>query len=328
MPDHGGNLDLAIRLYGGFHDDWIDLSTGINPHPYPLPEIPKKSWSCLPTRDEIDSLEKTASQAYCTSGCTVAISGVQAAIQLVPHLRKPGLVNILSPTYAEHAAAFKIAGWQVQQVSEVGKLVDSDVAVVVNPNNPDGQQYQPSELLEISSHLGLLVVDESFCDLAPELSVAPLITRESTSLLAERSFGKFYGLAGLRLGFVVAGELDADNLRRLVGPWPVSGPAITVATTALADRGWRINALQSLKHDSVRLDRLTNKYELRLVGGTQLFRTYATSDVEMLKERLVQHRIWPRCFSSYPNWIRLGLPSRIEHWDRLERALSLFHDSR
>ncbi|MYB35205.1 MAG: threonine-phosphate decarboxylase [Gammaproteobacteria bacterium] len=326
MSDHGGNLDLAIRLYGGSHDDWIDLSTGINPHPYPLPGIPEKSWSCLPTREEIDNLEKTASRAYCTSGCTIAISGAQSAIQIVPRLRKPGVVNILSPTYAEHTAAFKMAGWQVQQVSEFEKLADSDVAVVVNPNNPDGRGYQPNELLELSSHVGLLVVDESFCDLAPELSVASLITRESKSLLVERSFGKFYGLAGLRLGFVIAGELDADSLRRLAGPWPVSGPSIAVATTALADCGWRKNALQRLRHDSGQLDRLANQCGLRLVGGTHLFRTYVTGDVEMLKERLVQHRIWTRWFADYPDWIRLGLPSKTEHWDRLERALTLFHE--
>ncbi len=323
MPDHGGNLDLAMRLYGGCHDDWIDLSTGINPHPYPLPVIPEKSWSCLPTRNDMDSLEKAACQAYGTRGCVIAISGAQSAIQLVPRLRKPGLVNILSPTYAEHATAFMTAGWRVQQVSDFGKLADCDVAVVVNPNNPDGRQHQPDELLELSCRVDLLVIDESFCDPAPELSLAPLITRESQSLLVERSFGKFYGLAGLRLGFVVAGELDTDSLRRLAGPWPVSGPAIAVATTALVDRDWRNKALQRLKHDSARLDRLANQHDIRLVGGTPLFRTYATRDVETLKERLVQHRIWPRCFSDYPNWIRLGLPSGMEHWDRLEAALTL-----
>ncbi len=326
MPDHGGNLDQAIRLHGGFRDDWIDLSTGINPHPYPLPTLLEKTWSCLPTRDEINNLERIASQAYCTAGCTIAIAGAQSAIQLIPRLRKSGLVKILSPTYAEHAAAFKISGWQVQHVSEFEKLVDSDVAVVVNPNNPDGRQFQPSELLELSSHVSLLVVDESFCDLVPDMSVAPLITRESGSLLVERSFGKFYGLAGLRLGFVVAGEPDADRLRQLTGPWPVSGPAIAIAATALADRDWRKKTLQRLRQDSARLDQLASQYGLRLVGGTHLFRTYAYSDVEILKERLVQYRIWPRCFTDYPNWIRLGLPSGTEHWDRLKRAFILFHD--
>ncbi len=326
MPEHGGNLDLAMHRYGGSRDDWIDLSTGINPHPYPLPAIPEKSWSCLPTCHEIDNLEKIASQAYGTFGCIVAISGTQSAIQLVPHLRKPELVKILSPTYTEHAVAFKMAGWRVQLVSELEQLVNADIAVVVNPNNPDGRLYQPSELLDLSSRVDLLVVDESFCDLAPELSIAPLITRESRSLLVERSFGKFFGLAGLRLGFVATGELLADELKQLAGPWPVSGPAIAVATTALADQDWRKKTLLRLKQDSARLDQLASQCSLQLVGGTQLFRTYATSNVERLKEQLVQHRIWPRCFPDHPDWIRLGLPSTIEHWNRLERALALFHN--
>ncbi|MCY4149700.1 MAG: threonine-phosphate decarboxylase CobD [Gammaproteobacteria bacterium] len=321
MPEHGGNLDLAIRLYGGVHDDWIDLSTGINPHPYTLPTIPEKAWSCLPTQDEMDSLEKTASLAYCTSGHTVAFSGAQSAIQLVPRLRKPGLVNILSPTYAEHAAAFKMAGWQVQLVSEFEKLMNSDAAVVVNPNNPDGRQYQPGELLELSAHVGLLVVDESFGDPYPELSVAPLVTDQSESIVVLRSFGKFYGLAGLRLGFAVADEPDADELRRLAGPWPVSGPAIAIATTALADRDWRKEALQRLKRDSAQLDRLANLCGLRLVGGTYLFRTYETEGIEDVKERLISERVWARFFEECPKWLRLGLPAKLEYWERVHRAL-------
>ncbi|MCY4273936.1 MAG: threonine-phosphate decarboxylase CobD [Gammaproteobacteria bacterium] len=322
MDEHGGNLDLAVRLYGGTYEDWIDLSTGINPYPYPFGNIPERAWSCLPTAHEIGNLERIAGIAYGVSDLlTVAISGAQTAIQMIPLLRSQGLVRVLSPTYSEHATAFKNSGWKVENVSTLEELNGADVGVVVNPNNPDGRHHQPLELLNISSSIGILLVDESFCDLYPELSVAPLITDQSESIIVLRSFGKFYGLAGLRLGFALSGKNNIDNLRQLAGPWPVSGPAISVASIALADREWRTKTLKRINYESAKLDQLANQSGLKLVGGTLLFRTYKTDRMNEIKKQLIQQRIWARFFQDYPDWIRLGLPAKPEHWHRVRRAL-------
>ncbi|MYJ52553.1 MAG: pyridoxal phosphate-dependent class II aminotransferase [Gammaproteobacteria bacterium] len=321
MPDHGGNLDEAIRLHGGSRKTWIDLSTGINPRPYPLPAIPDHAWSALPTRNSIDKLETAAGRAYGTGGCTLAMSGVQSAIQLIPRLKPAGQARILGPTYNEHAAAFEAADWRVEHVSTLEGLAGADTAVVVNPNNPDGQRHEPDALVELSYRVGLLVVDESFCDVAPGLSVASRIGTETASLLVQRSFGKFYGLAGIRLGFVMSGSGTVDALRRLAGPWPVSGPAIAVAPTTLSDDAWRIQPIRRLERDASRLARLALRAGWRLVGGTPLFRTYEIDNMDEARKRLISHRVWPRVFPNRPKWLRLGIPCETEHWLRVDEAL-------
>ena len=319
--DHGGNLDAAIARFGGTRADWIDLSTGINPTPYPLPPIPADAWTALPRKSEMAALAQAAARAHGTALTVVPLAGAQSAIQLVPHLRAPGRARVLAPTYNEHAGALRAMGWQVEEVAQPEALAGADLAVVVNPNNPDGRRHAPADLRTLASQVGFLVVDESFADPEPELSL------ENTSdiprnILILRSFGKFYGLAGLRLGFALAGPKIAARLRDLAGPWPIAGPAISVAVQALADDVWKADTIARLARDAARLDALAQAAGWEIVGGTTLFRTYATPDAHSAQERLARARIWTRIFPYSTRWIRLGLPGTEAEWQRLSKALA------
>lgn len=316
--DHGGNLDAAMARFGGTSDDWLDLSTGINPMPYALPPIPQTSWEVLPRKTEMARLSKVAAQAYNTPARVIATSGAQGAIQMVPWLRAPGRAAVLAPTYNEHAAALRACGWHVDEVSEFDALAGADLAVVVNPNNPDGRRTTPDRLRALSQQVGLLIIDESFGDPEPDLSLAPQLEQDNVVIL--RSFGKFYGLAGVRLGFALAQGALADRLADMVGPWPVSGPAIDIACQALADRNWQEQTIDWLTAGSDRLDAMAQKAGWDLVGGTTLFRTYATPDATAAQNALAAQRVWSRIFPYSNSWIRLGLP-KDDRWSQLEAAM-------
>jgi cobalamin biosynthetic protein CobC len=239
----------------------------------------------------------------------------------VPHLGRGGAARVLGPTYEEHAGALADGGWQVTQVREVAALAGADLAVVVNPNNPDGRRHAPDDLLALAGRVGLLVVDESFADAAPALSLAPHLAPDAEGVLVLRSFGKFYGLAGLRLGFALAGEGLAGAVRAMAGPWRVSGPAVAVGRAALADTVWQAEARVRLARDAARLDALAAGAGWGLVGGTPLFRTYETGDAAAAQQRLARARIWTRAFPYAAGWLRLGMPGMEEGWTRLARAL-------
>ena len=320
MLDHGGNLDVALRRFGGRPEEWIDLSTGINRQPYPVGNLPPRHWTALPSRTEIDSLHEAARSVYATTAQIVALAGAQAAIQLLPWLALPGRARILSPTYNEYAPVLASCGGQVEEVSELDALTGADLAVVVNPNNPDGRAHDPAQLLALASRVGRLVVDESFADAVPAVSMAAEAGR--TGLLILRSFGKFYGLAGLRLGFALGGEADIAALAAMAGPWPVSGVAIEIGRRALLDRCWAEATRMRLARDSSRLDGLATATGWRLVGGTPLFRLYETRDAAAAQVGLARTKIWSRIFASRPGWLRLGLPGDEVEWKRLADALS------
>jgi cobalamin biosynthesis protein CobC len=319
MQDHGGNLDIAIARFGGPAEDWIDLSTGINRGSYPVGDVPARRWRALPSRTDLEALHDAARQAYATKARVAALGGAQAAIQLLPHLARPGRARILGPTYNEYAPTLAAAGWQVEETSDLDALAGVDLAVVVNPNNPDGRRHDPKALVGLASHVGRLVVDESFVDAVPGLSLAPEAGRKG--LLVLRSFGKFYGLAGLRLGFALGNETDVVMLAAMAGPWPVSGAAIEIGQRALLDRDWAAETTARLAHASLRLDDLALDAGWRLVGGTPLFRLYNVGDAIAAQARLAGARIWSRVFSGQPGWLRLGLPGNETEWARLAAAL-------
>jgi len=320
MLEHGGNLDLALQRFGGQLEDWIDLSTGINRQPYPLPRLSPRDWRALPSRSETDALHEAALQAYGTRASIVALAGAQAAIQLLPRLSSPGQARLLSPSYNEYAPVLRAAGWDVADVADLKSLAGADLAVVVNPNNPDGRRHEPGELLALLSRVGRLVVDESFADATPELSLAPEAGR--SGLLILRSFGKFYGLAGVRLGFALGNAADIDLLAAQTGPWPVSGVAIAIGRRALLDRDWAIKTSARLDRDSRRLDALIQSQGWTLVGGTALFRLYDTGVARATQARLATAHIWSRIFGERPAWLRLGLPGDETEWARLAAALA------
>lgn len=306
--------------FGGAKVEWIDLSTGINRQPYPVPEISLNAWTQLPAASAKAGLITAAQTAYCTKGAVLPLAGAQAAIQLVPLLTKPRKAKILTPTYNEHAAALRGLGWEVEEVTQLEALAGAELAVVVNPNNPNGAQHSPAQLLGLLPKLGRLVVDESFGDPYPELSLAAEAGR--AGLIVLRSFGKFYGLAGMRLGFALGQADDIAALSQLAGPWPVCGPALEIGTQALADTAWAQTTTKRLMSEIPRLDELAERAGWQIAGGSCLFRLYETPNATQAQERLARQHIWSRIFPYSGNWIRLGMPGHEAEWERLAAALA------
>jgi len=315
--DHGGDMDRARTLWGG--EGWIDLSTGINRQPWPVPPLPGDIWAALPTASLQASAEAAAAQAYGAPGRVLALAGAQAAIQLYPGLRPPGRAAVLWPSYNEHAAALGAQGWQVTPAPDLDAMAGADLAVVVNPNNPDGRHFAPRDLIALAGKVGLLVVDESFADPTPDLSLAPMIPANTLIL---RSFGKFFGLAGVRLGFALGADALLDQMAERAGPWSVSGPALAIGAAALADRTWHRATTARLMAEGPRLDQMVAKARgWELVGGTALFRSYRTPDAKAAQTALAQAHIWTRRFPYSDHWLRLGLPGSAAEWAQLEAAL-------
>ena len=316
--DHGGNLADAMARYGGATEDWLDLSTGINPMAWPVGPISNAAWTRLPDKSASDALLAAARRTYdiAPEAEVIAAPGASALIRLMPRLAHPTTVAIPGPTYNEHAAAFVAEGWQVTEHPGPGVTA----AVIVNPNNPDGRLWALEELQVMAEAMDLLVVDESFMDPTPEGSMAAIAGREGLVIL--RSFGKFYGLAGLRLGFAITGPETARRLAELLGPWAVSGPALEIGAAALRDDDWAEAERTRLDRAVARLVKLAEQAGWRHVGGTTLFRTFDTPGAVAAQHRLAEHRIWSRVFPYSGTWLRLGLPGTADEWERLERALA------
>ena len=313
MRDHGGGLDAAIVKFGGERIGWIDLSTGINPHPYPLGRLAPDVWNALPDKGAGERLLAAARRFWRVPDAAdlVAAHGASALIAQIPGLVTAGSAVIPGPTYNEHAAAFTAHGWRV---SDQG---DATAQVVVHPNNPDGRLWTPATLPAPSARL--TVIDESFCDVAPDRSLIAQAARPGSLVL--KSFGKFWGLAGLRLGFAIGDPALIATLRDRLGPWAVSGPALELGARALGDPGWARSTRIALAEDSARLDAVMRRAGARCLGGTTLFRLYETENALAWQERLARHQIWSRIFPYNPRWLRLGLPHAL-HWPRLEAALA------
>ncbi len=324
MVFHGGDLAGAEGRFGRPLAGWLDLSTGINPISYPVPRIPQECWTRLPSSDA--GLRAAAAEAYgvAESRLVVPAPGVQALIQLLPWLRRNIEVAILSPTYEEHRAAWQSAGHRVREVESLDDTGRADVVVVVNPNNPDGRILPADKLLFLAAELadrgGFLIIDESFADVAPTASLADKAGRPG--LLILRSFGKFFGLAGIRLGFALAEPNMAESLRSRLGPWPVSGPALVIGEAALIDDAWIGQAKARLQADAARLDRLLAAKGLTQAGGTALFRLVESVRADSLYEHLGRRGILVRAFQARPERLRFGLPGPEEGWARLEAALA------
>src|SRR6516165_5606906 len=259
--EHGGDLAAARRLFPHAPQPFIDLSTGINPHPYPLPPLAANVFAQLPDSAAQFRLCEIAARTYGapTAAHVVCAPGTQILLPLVAALVPPGRAGVLGPTYSEHARAAALAGPAVMDVWAINELPQVDLAVIVNPNNPDGRIITKERLLALSDDLsgrgGVLAVDEAFMDVGPtEASLAGEIDRGNIIVL--RSFGKFFGLAGLRLGFALAAPDLAAKLNATLGPWAVSGPAIAIAEQALADHAWAQAMHRSLNRRARELDEL------------------------------------------------------------------------
>ncbi|MGH1463759.1 MAG: threonine-phosphate decarboxylase [Cognatishimia sp.] len=309
VRDHGGGLDAAIHTYGGSRETWLDLSTGINPQPYPLPEFTANDWGALPDRKAQNDL-LTAARTFWnvpTSAAILAAPGASSLIARLPNVLPGQNVDIPKPTYNEHAAAYQAQGWREQQAN-------ADLRVLVHPNNPTGHFWSTADLTGAFN-----VVDESFCDIAPNASMIAQAAQENCLIL--KSFGKFWGLAGLRLGFVIGNPDILAKLQDSIGPWAVSGPALRTATAALSDHDWAGKTRNRLAQDSQRLDALMTQQGATIAGGCDLFRLYHVDKAQSWQDRLAKHHVWSRIFPYSDTYLRLGLPPQ-DRWDQLSKALN------
>lgn len=307
--DHGGGIDAAAAQYGGDRAEWLDLSTGINPVPYPIPNLPASSWTTLPDQAAASALVDAARRFWGVPDTAdiLAAPGASALIAQIPRLAKPTRVCIPAPTYNEHAASFGAQGWNVVSAGP------AEAQVLVHPNNPDGRIWSTSDLSG-----KLTIIDESFADISPDQTLMAEANRPGTLIL--KSFGKFWGLAGVRLGFAIGDPALIKNLREMLGPWPVSGIALTVGAAALNDTDWATQTRQRLARDAQRLDRVMTEQGATSIGGTTLFRLYQVDNARDWQGQLARHHIWSRTFPYAPDWLRIGLPGP-QDWPRLEAAL-------
>lgn len=323
---HGGDLAKAQALFPDAPKPWIDLSTGINPVSYPLPPLPLSLWQRLPSAADEAALLSAARTAYRVPELAgiVAAPGTQILIELLPRIAPPGSVAVLGPTYAEHEASWRKAERDVRAIRDLDDIGDARVVVLVNPNNPDGRVVSVDRLVKLAATLaarnGLLVVDEAFADFTPAMSLVPALP---ASTMVLRSFGKTFGLAGLRVGFAVgAAELTA-RIRAALGPWAVAGPALAIAARALADDAWLAGAAQQSSDGAARLDAALAAHG-RIVGGTALFRLLESHQAPALFAHLGHHGIYVRHFQHDVTWLRFGLPGDAAAWARLDAALDAF----
>lgn len=322
MLEHGGNLDEAARRYGIARADWLDLSTGINPLAYPVPAVPDDSWHRLP---EANAGLTAAATRYYGQDASLVTAGSQAAIRALPRLRTRGRAGVLAPGYNEHAHAWRRHGHEVEELAaaEIERRLDRcDVLVLANPNNPTGERFRPDTLLgwhaTLAARRGWLVVDEAFMDATPADSLVAHAGRPG--LIVLRSLGKFFGLAGARVGFVFAELPLRAALADELGPWAVAGPAQFAAARALGDAPWQAATRERLVADSTRLAALLADAGLRPDGGTALFQRVCTPQAGRIHEQLAERAILTRLFRA-PLSLRFGLPGREEHWRRLQIAL-------
>ncbi|MGO4387903.1 threonine-phosphate decarboxylase CobD [Microvirga sp. 2YAF29] len=324
---HGGDLGEAARLFPDAPQPWVDLSTGINPISYPMPPLPPSIFQRLPSPEDHKDLERAASRAYGTAdaGMVVAAPGTQVLISLLPALWQKSHVAVLGPTYAEHARAWRMAGHRVVECATPEQAPDADILIVVNPNNPDGRIIPRQDLIGISNRLreqgGWLIVDEAFADFDAGKTLVPHLPDNAIVL---RSFGKTYGLAGIRLGFSITGIDMAEKLRTMLGPWAVSGPAIEVGRQALCDHAWLAAAQEARAADARRLDSILMSVADSAPKGTTLYRLMECKQAPDLFKHLGRSGIWVRRFEYNSRRLRFGLPGSEAAWTRLEGAIATY----
>lgn len=322
MLEHGGNLHDAVIRFGRPLDDWLDLSTGINPHWYPVPPLVDNVWHRLP---ESSAALADAAANYYGAPLMLPVAGTQMAIQALPRLRPPSRVVVASPSYAEHAHHWGQHGHAMRQIPYADletAVSDCDVMVVCNPNNPTGETVAPEYLLRWAEHMvprgGWLIVDEAFADPTPHTSVTRWSDRPG--LIVLHSIGKFFGLAGLRLGFVAAHPNFLVLLANTLGPWTVSGPAQQIGCAALRDQAWQDAMRVRLQNSGRRLHDLLREHGIDATGSA-LFQWWPESEAEVFWHHMAERGIWVRLFRQAARGIRLGLPPDEAGWQRLAKAL-------
>ncbi|MEM1037067.1 MAG: threonine-phosphate decarboxylase CobD [Pseudomonadota bacterium] len=324
---HGGALDLMRTAYPDAPQPWIDLSTGLNPWPYPDLMLSAEALAHLPTQQMYDACRDAMASAFGGKPDTLILSpGSELQIRLLPDVITPRSVAILSPTYGDHAEAWTQAGADVIETPDPLSYTDEvDAIVITNPNNPDGRLFDPEALdaarIALNNRGGWLIIDEAYADLMPEYSIVS--GGGADGLVILRSFGKFFGLAGLRLGALIASEPVLKAMANRLGVWPVSGAALQIGARAYADIAWQDQTRDKLKAAMDRLDTILKSVGLSTVGGTSLFRLIETPNAHVLFDQLARAGIYVRRFETSKTHLRIGLPPNPEAEARLAAALSL-----
>jgi cobalamin biosynthesis protein CobC len=312
---HGGGLDAARRHFGA--GDWLDLSTGINPHAYPTADI-AIDWHRLPEPEALAALEAAAAAYFgCAPANLCAVPGTEVALRLVGQ-QIGGRAHHRTATYRTHAEM--IAGARPAEITTQTR----GTLVLANPNNPDGFVLTPDHLrslLDSREEGEWLLLDEAFADTDPSLSLAGEIA-DNRRLAIFRSFGKFFGLAGLRLGFVLGPRAMLAPIRAVLGAWPLSAAAIAVGTRAYQDTAWIGATRTRLLAEAAALDACLAAAGHSPIGACPLFRLIDTPDAQTLFERFARHLILTRPFAEHPRWLRLGLPPGPQALHRLTEALA------
>nr|WP_246604967.1 threonine-phosphate decarboxylase CobD [Aquisediminimonas sediminicola] len=309
---HGGQIEAAARTYPDAPLPWLDLSTGISPWPYRVGRIDREAWHRLPSIEGLKALEEAASAFFGLHNPEqiAAVPGSDIAIRLLARLLETDRVSIVSPSYGAYAATWP----QARHVSFAAAR-NADLLVCANPNNPDGAIIPAQALQRIHN---MRIVDEAFADAMPTESLIP----HRNGAVVLRSFGKFFGLAGVRLGFVIADRPLIRSLKTMLGDWPISGAAIAIGTSAYRDTLWQERQKRRLLRASNRLGRMLTTYGLETVGKTANFHLCRHEAAASLFAHLCRHGILVRPFSAEPSWLRFGLPGSTPDWHRLETALN------
>ncbi|MEO0691051.1 MAG: threonine-phosphate decarboxylase CobD [Pseudomonadota bacterium] len=326
LEGHGGQIDAMAAAFPDAPLPWIDLSTGINPFPYPLPRIPEEAWTRLPSAMDRERCESAMAMAFgCDRAHCRAVPGTELVIRQLPAVLGAKRVVLRSRSYVDHAESWGAAGANVKAVNDpLDHLDGADVVVLVNPNNPDGTRWSVEQIEAARSELagrgGSLILDEAYADLEPAQSMSPMAGRNG--LIVLRSFGKFFGRAGVRLGAVLGPTEILSRLSDRLGGWDVSGPALLVGAQAYADLEWQNATRARLSAACGDLLNLLAQVGFEEMGGTDLFRLVRVHDAKEVWETLASRGIAVRRFPDDNQNLRIGMP-HSNALIRLSDALSL-----
>ena len=301
--------------------DWLDVSTPVNPRPYPVPAVDPACWHEWPSDD--DGLLPAAA-GYYGNERLLAVGGVSAATRALPHLFPPAALACLTPMDDAHSAAWHRAGHPLRRLPTLARALAAATpkVLIANPNPLTAMTLPRATLLAAAGELdkrgGWLIVDETLADADPANSVAQFAGRnDAPRLIVLRSLAPFFGLPGARVGFVLGATDKLDKLSQLLGSYTLATPSRAVARSALLDTVWQARAREQLALSSLRL--CAALAPLGETQATALFCSVATPHVDGLVEHFAAGSIRPHAAHGV---VRFALPRSDAEWRRLSTAIS------
>ncbi len=335
VPKHGGNLGDAIGQYNIAREQWLDLSTGVSPWAWPIPKLAEHVWTDLPP--STNELLISASNYYrCEREHIIASPGSQLIARLIPQQIETSNVAIPVLGYQEHRHSWELAGHTIhfyQSTSELNTLIDSkkvEHAVVINPNNPTGELITAVNIDRIAKKLsGLLIVDEAFMDIheynqiqtnesnesdtTPDSTIESAIAHPHDNQIVLRSVGKFFGLAGLRVGFAVGKHPIIKTLEAILEPWSLNHASQLIATKMLNDTVWQQSQALKIKSESKHFENIIRGFSHITLNNFHISNGGLFITLFANKKSLQQtHRL----LAEYGIWTRLHNPDDQQAWLR------------